>query len=110
MKLRNALMALWAFGIAVWPSAASAGAATSVPSPQCVLSYAHPQFTGSCRVQDNLARFALSKRALPDGSVLRPGATPKAVWGGFMADQDYDRWPLQLQIYNRGTGVLQTAF
>ncbi|HZQ21869.1 MAG TPA: hypothetical protein VFA89_03640 [Terriglobales bacterium] len=44
------------------------------------------------------------------GGAWRSGSFPKAVWYGDMTDEGFPNAPIQLQIYDGGSGILQTIY
>lgn len=83
--------------------------ATALVFSHCAFATSGTTFTGTCPVADETPRFTLAKRTAVEGGAWRSEATPAVVYGGTMADGDSDRWPAQLQIYDGGSGILQTV-
>lgn len=75
----------------------------------CAFTNSGAAFTGTCPVAGETPRFTLAKRTTVEGGAWRSEATPAVVYGGTMADEDSDRWPAQLQIFDGGSGILQTV-
>lgn len=67
--------------------------------------------TGSCgRLFDQTPEMTLRRAHSVVGGVWRSGSLPSKVWYGDMTDQGYPNAPIQLQIYDAGSGILQTIY
>jgi hypothetical protein len=66
---------------------------------------------GSCgRLFEQTPRMTLRPAHSVVGGVWRNGSSPGVVWYGDMTDEGYPNAPIQLQIYNRSSGILQTIY
>jgi hypothetical protein len=67
--------------------------------------------TGSCgHLFNQTPEMTLRLAHSVAGGVWRSGSSPSTVWYGDMTDQGYPNAPIQLQIYDAGSGILQTIY
>jgi hypothetical protein len=67
--------------------------------------------TGSCgHLFNQTPEMTLRLAHSVVGGVWRSGSSPSTVWYGDMTDQGYPNAPIQLQIYDAGSGILQTIY
>jgi hypothetical protein len=63
--------------------------------------------TGSCgHLFNQTPEMTLSLAHSVAGGVWRSGSSPSTVWYGDMTDRGYPNAPIQLQIYDAGSGIL----
>lgn len=94
--------------------AAGVTIAHRAPPSQCVLLEANKlvhRFEGSCGwLFGQEPKLRLKPAHAITSGWWRRGATPNAVWAGDMTDQGYPNADIELEVYDKGAGVLRTAY
>ena len=77
----------------------------------CELQPVEKAWTGSCGTLFGETRtLTLSPARAINSGVWRKGADPTSVWAGQMTESGSPDWPIELEIYDKGMGLLRSEY
>jgi hypothetical protein len=106
-----AIFLLLSLGLVQATSAASDSTGTAQPPAVCEFHTGEKSWEGSCGVLfgENRKLTIAPTKAITTG-VWRKNANPTAVWAGDMTESGSPNWPLEVEIYDQGSGVLRSEY
>src|SRR5665213_762454 len=83
-----------------------------MPGPaHCVLRSVRPSYKGTCgRIFDETPTLTLAPATAVKSGAWQPDRSPQSVWSGELSDDDNPHWPLELELYGGGRGILRTEY
>ena len=85
-------------------------AAIAAPS-QCAFHRSINSWTGSCgAVFDEMPVFVVTRAKAVTTGNWRQGPRPKAVWAGVLKGEGEPDYPIEIEVYDGGGGVLRSEF
>jgi hypothetical protein len=100
-----------AIAVAELPSTALAdSAAIAVPS-RCEFHRSNQRWTGSCGVVfDEHPVFSIAPSKSIATGIWRQGPRPKAVWAGVLTTEGNPDYPIEIEVYAQGAGVIRSEY
>jgi hypothetical protein len=106
---------LFLIGAAIWvagpPSVAAADSAAVAAPSDCLFHRSNNRWTGSCgAVFDENPRFSITPSNSITTGIWRQGARPEAVWAGVLINEGDPDYPIEIEVYAQGMGVLRSEY
>jgi hypothetical protein len=93
------------------PGIAAANAAVIAAPSNCQFLRSNDRWTGSCgAVFDERPVFTIAPTKEITTGIWRQGSHPKAVWAGVLHNEGDPDYPVEIEIYTQGKGVLRTEY
>jgi hypothetical protein len=107
----GAILLLLSLGLVQVTLAVSNSGGTPQPPAVCEFHPGEKSWEGSCGslFGENRKVIIAPAKAVTTG-VWRKNVNPTLVWAGDMTESDSPNWPLEVEIYDKGSGVLRTEY
>jgi hypothetical protein len=93
------------------PSMAAADSAAVAASSSCLFHRSNDRWTGSCgAVFDENPVFSIAPSKSITTGIWRQNLSPKAVWAGVLKNAGDPDYPVEIEVYTQGTGVLRSEY
>jgi hypothetical protein len=100
-----------AIGVAELPSTALADSAPIAVPSWCEFHRSNQRWTGSCgAVFDETPVFSIAPSQSITTGIWQRGRRPKAVWAGVLKNEGDPDYPVEIEVYPRGKGVLRSEY
>lgn len=106
---------LFLIGVAICaaalPSIAAANSAVVAALSDCQFHRSNSLWTGSCgAVFDEMPVFSIAPSKSIATGIWRQDQSPKAVWAGVLKNAGDPDYPVEIEVYTEGTGVLRSEY
>jgi hypothetical protein len=100
-----------AIGVAELPSITLADSAAIAVRARCEFHRSNQRWTGTCgAVFDENPVFSIAPSKSIATGIWRQGSLPKAVWAGVLQSEGDPDFPIEIEAYARGKGVLRSEY
>ena len=100
-----------AAGVTTLPSTALADSAATAAPSRCEFHRSNQRWTGSCGVVfDENPIFSIAPSKSITTGIWRQGPRPKSVWAGVLTNEGDPDYPIEIEVYPHGTGVLRSEY
>jgi hypothetical protein len=100
-----------AIAVAELPSTSLADSAAIAVPTRCEFHHSNQRWTGSCgAVFDENPVFSIAPSQSITTGIWQQGPLPKAVWAGVLKNEGDPDFPIEIEVYARGKGVLRSEY